>query len=64
MMAPQSRLNAAAIRADRRASALRLGHIVAAVLLACATVLIAHVALQTVLALPEIVARSASRAAW
>lgn len=61
---PFARLNAATLRADRRRTGAGIVATAVATLIALALVLIAHMALQLALHLPDIIAESAARAAW
>lgn len=61
---PFARLNAATLRADRRATRAGITATAFAALLALALILTAHMALQLALHMPDIIAESAARAAW
>ncbi len=64
MTSPFTRINAEAIRAERRITLARWGHLITAAVLALALFALGRAAFLTALALPEIAARSAALAAW
>ena len=61
MITPQAPLNARAIRAEQSAQRIRLSALCAAAALAGLALLLAHMALTTALALPELAAQSVER---
>lgn len=61
---PFTRLNAATIRAERRNAWRAALALATAATLALAVLMLAHMALQLALALPDILSQSAARAAW
>lgn len=61
---PFTRLNAAAIRAERRDRRAAIAATATAAALATVVVLLGHMGLQLAVQLPDILSQSAARAAW
>ncbi len=64
MNAPQARLNATRIRADRLLRARVIGAWICTLTVAAGTLLIAHMALALAVQMPDLVAAGAAAARW
>lgn len=60
MTSPFTAINTAAIRAEARHRANLAGHLLCLIILAAALTALAHLTLQTALALPDLTARAAA----